>query len=192
VATTPYDIIAGPADVYWAAITSAFPGVDKPDTDATFSGPPWTKLGMTDGGVKAKHTQTVDLLTADQRTGPVKAIRSAEGLEITFNIQELTLANWAVALNNNAVSALTVPSRNVLKMYQGLDVHQFSLLVRGPSPYGSFFLQYQCPVVVQTDEPEASYMRDGKAVLAFKFIALEDPAAATPADRFGSIVAQSA
>ena len=190
-ATTPFQIIAGPGDVYVAAVGAAFPGVDKPDTDATFTGPPWTKLGQTDGGVKVKHTQTIELLDADQRTGPVKAIRSAEGLEVTFNIQELTLDKYAKALNNNTVSSAATPNRNTLKMYQGLDVTSFALLVRGPSPYGNFFLQYQVPVVVQTEEPEPSFMRDGKATMAFKLVAIEDPNAATSADRFGSIVAQT-
>jgi len=188
-ATTPYDIIAGPADVWLSAdLTASFPAVNA--AEGAFDSE-WVKLGMTDGGVKVKHTQSIDLIRADQRTGPVKAIRSEEGLEIAFNIEELTLEHWAYALNGNAITTASTPNRSTLKMYQGLDVTQFMVLVRGPSPYMNAFLQYNVPVVVQTDEPEAEYKRDGQAVLAFKFVALEDPNAATSADRFGSIIAQT-
>lgn len=185
----PYEIIAGPADVYVAAVGASFPGVDKADTDGSFS--TWTHLGFTDGGVKVKHTQTVDLHKVDQRTGPVKATRSEEGLEITFSLAEPTLENYAVALNDNDVSTDVTPSRKTLKLYRGLDVAQFAVLVRGPSPYMDAFCQYQVPVCVQTEEPEAEFIRDGKAVLATKFVALEDPNAATADDRFGSLVAQT-
>jgi hypothetical protein len=280
-ATTPFDIIAGPADLYVAATGASFPAVNLPDTDGSFAS--WTKLGMTSGGVKGKHTQTVDLVQADQRTGPVKAYRSAEGLEITTSLLEITLENFARALMDtvtavtqevqvltltsdpslaaftltwNGVSSASfvkgtnqtaaliqaslrtvtgdatltvtgttdagpftitntagftptfpfifVPGTNAptgtftrvvanksFKTYRGLDATGFMLLVRGPSPYGNFFLQYQVPIVVQTDEPEISFMRDGTGLLAIKLTALEDPSAATPADRFGSIVAQT-
>lgn len=232
-----------------------------------------------------KHTQTVDLLQADQRTGPVKAIRSAEGMEISFNMMELTLENWYSVLNRGTVTktgrvlvvtltgfdgtdsfkltyagvedgtaftrgstytlaqlqsqlrtdtgdsgllvsavsdagftvtfteailtgktgALSVtspsgctgavvetnPSERTIKPYQDKDVSAFVLLVRGPSPYMSAFLQYYVPMVVQTDEPEAAFVRDNKAVLAVKLAAIEDPNAATAADRFGNIIAQT-
>lgn len=188
-ATTPYDIIAGPADVWIGAVGATFQAVNA--TDGTRTSASWTNIGQTEGGVKVKHTQTVDLLKADQRTGPVKAIRSEEGLEIAFSIQELTLENYAYALNNATVTSTTNPNKKTMKIYQGLDVQQWALMIRGPSPYMSAYLQYNVPVVVQTDEPELDFLRDGKAVIVFKLVALEDPNAATAADRFGSLVAQT-
>ncbi len=188
-ATTPYTIIAGPADVWIHTIGGTFQSVDA--SDGTRTSASWVNIGQTDGGVKVKHTQTIELLKADQRTGPVKAIRSEEGMEITFNGQELTLANFSYFLNGNSVTTAATPNRSIIKPYQGLDVAQFMLMVRGPSPYMNANLQYNVPVVVQTEEPELEFVRDGKAVAAFKFVAIEDPNAATAADRFGSIIAQT-
>ncbi len=191
-ATTPYDIIAGPADVWIGAVGATFQAVNA--SDATRVSASWLNLGFTEGGVMVKHTQTVDLLNVDQRTGAVKAIRSAEGLEITFNMSELTFANMAYLLTDASafgVVATGSPNKNTMKPYQGLDVKQWALMVRGPSPYMSAYLQYNVPIVVQTDEPELAFVRDNKAVMAVKFVALEDPAASTAADRFGSMVAQT-
>jgi len=106
--TTPFDIIAGPADVYVAAVGATVPGVDKADTDSSFSSNGWVKLGFTEGGVKAKHTQSVTMLTVDQRTGPVKAIRSAEGLEISVGLAQLTLERYRYALNSALVQYVDV------------------------------------------------------------------------------------
>lgn len=189
-ATTPYDIIAGPADV-WLHATAGTAETAVDASDSTRTGASWVNLGLTEGGVKVKHTQTVDLLKADQRTGPVKAIRSEEGLEITFQLQELTLATMAYGRNNASVTTSTSPNIDILKTYQGLDVHQFALMVRGPSPYMNANLQYYVPVCVMVEEPELEFVRDNKAVMAWKLVALEDPSASTSADRFGRLVAQT-
>ncbi len=186
-ATTPYEIVAGPADVYVAAVNTAFPDVDDAPNGS------WTLLVKTEGGVKVKHSQSIELLRADQSTGPLKAIRSEEMLEVATNLAELTLENFALLLNDVTVTtAAGPPAIKSINLWQGFDVAQFALLVRGPSPYGDFELQYEIPIVVQVDEPEAEFVRDNKAVLAAKWTALEDPDAATPAERFGRLVAQTA
>src|ERR1700757_3696259 len=98
-ATTPYDIIAGPATVYiHTTAGTAAPAVNA--SAGTITGAGWAALGLTEGGVKVKHTQSITQLMADQRSGPVKAIRAQEGLEISFALAELTLANFGLALNN--------------------------------------------------------------------------------------------
>lgn len=275
-ATTPFDIIAGPADVYVAAVGATVPGVDKADTDTSFSSNGWVKLGFTEGGVKVKHTQSVVQIMVDQRTGPVKAIRGQEGLEVSFAMAELTLENYRYGLNSalaqsvnvialanfdgtdsfkltydgtedgvaftrgttytqsqlqsqlrtdtgdsglvvsgvsdtgftvtftagvTPASAITVTSPSgctgstvgsrTLDTHVDLDAAEVALLVRGPSPYMSAFLQYAIPVAVQTDSPEADFTRDNKTILQCTFTALEDPNAASAATRFGTIVAQT-
>ncbi len=295
--TAPYEIIAGPADLWVAPVGETFPDVD----DAPAGG--WVALGDTEGGVKAKHSQSIELLRTDQSTGPVKAIRSEEMLEISTNLAHLTLENFAYLLNrvtvgtsygdsaatlttalaganndllftaqtageagndiriryvvaglgtalsvavvgnditvnvatdgggaatstaaqvdaalaasgptNALIAAANAPANDGtgvvvafdytnlasgadakdITLYQGMDATTFALLVRGPSPYGDFELQYEVPFVVQTDEPEAEFVRDNKAVLAAKFCAIEDPEAASADERFGRMVAQTA
>lgn len=189
--TSPFEIIAGPASVFIGDTTATFPLIDE--APAFEDG--WTSLGDTEGGVTARHTQSVELLRTDQSTGPKKAIRSEEGLEIEFALAELTLENYAKALDDVTISTTaasgTVAGSKSIKPFRGLDVKQYSLLVRGPSPYLDGNLQFEVPVVVQTEEPEVEFSRDDKAVLATMFVALEDPDAATEDDKFGTIRAQN-
>lgn len=281
--SAPFSIVAGPARLWVNAAETAEPAVDASDT--TLAGASWVDLGLTSGGVKGKHTQTVDLIKADQRTGPVKAIRSEEGLEITTTLLQSTLESFNQALNRQGVTAVgstqvitlsgfgatdsfkltyngvegattfvrqtnaaasdlqtalrtatgdtgllvtgttdagpytvvftagfdalglisvtsgngctgtvaeTNPDQKSLKIYKGLDASELALLVRGPSPYmDDAFLQYWVPVCVNTEEPEAEFVRDGAAMLAVKFVAIEDPNASTADDRFGHLIAQT-
>lgn len=187
-ATSPFEIIAGPADVYIAPVGETFPNVDDDPAGN------WLTLGETEGGVKVTHNQTVDMLYTDQNTGPRKAIRSAEGLTIEFDLAELTLETYATALNDATVTANSGDSGSgttrSMTVYQHVDVAEFALLVRGPSPYMDAFLDYRVPVVIQTGEPTLSFVKNDKAVFAVKWMALVDPNAATVADRFGQLVAQ--
>ena len=185
-ATSPFNIIAGPAEVFVAPVGTAFPAIN---TDPP--GGNWLSLGVTEGGISVAHRQTVDLLSVDQSTGPRKAIRSEEGLEVSFSLAALTLENYRRALNGATVTTGGSPETHSLKMYQGLDVSQYALLIRGPSPYMSAYMQYEVPVAVETGDAELTFMRNDKSVLTVQFTALEDPNAATTADRFGTLRARS-
>ena len=185
--SAPYQIIAGPADVYVAPVGTAFPAVNVTPSGA------WVALGQTEGGVTVRHSQDLTFITTDQHTENVKAIRTAEGLQVEFSLAELTLENYIHVLNEVTVtSAAGPPATKTVKLFKGVDVAQKSLLVKGPSPYGNFYQQYQVPVVVADGEPEVQFVKDDKSVLACTWTALGDPNAATPADRFGSLVAQTA
>ena len=183
----PYQILVGPADIYIAPVGTAFPVVNVAPAGA------WVNVGKTEGGITARHTQSVELIRADQSTGPIKAVRSEEGLEFETNFAELTLENYARALNGATVtSAAGPPAIKTVKMYQGVTVNNFAFLARASSPYGNFNMQYQVPLVIQAEEPEVSFVKDDKSVLHVRYVAIEDPAAALPEDRFGSLVAQTA
>src|ERR1039458_8676659 len=105
-ATYPFQIIAGPADAFWAPVGTSFPALNVASSTTV---PPanWTALGHTQGGVSAKHSQTVEQIGADQNTGPIKAVRSAEGLDITFSLIDLTIESIALLLNQNTVTTVT-------------------------------------------------------------------------------------
>lgn len=188
--TQPFEIVAGPADVYIGGTTATEPLIDE----AVAFEDGWTYLGQTEGGVMVRHTQSVEQIYVDQTPAPQKAIRSEEGLEVEFALAELTLEHYAKALDDATVSttapAGTVAGYKTIQPFKGLDVEQFSLIVRGPSPYLAGNLQYYVPIVVQTEEPELAFTRDDKAVVACIFTALEDRDAAAGAE-FGSIKAQS-
>jgi hypothetical protein len=184
---SPYQIIAGPARVWAGATGTAFPAVNASPSGS------WTDLGMTEGGVTVSHTQSITMITTDQYTAGVKAIRPEEGLTVSFALAELTLEKFAFALNNaSVVSAAGPPATKEIPLYRGVDVSRHSLLVRGPSPYGNFNMQYQLPVVVQSEEPEVSFVKDDKSVLTVAFQVLIDLSAAQDSDRFGKLIAQTA
>lgn len=190
----PFQILAGPADVYVAPAAQAFPLL----TAAPAAG--WVYVGRTEGGVTVRHPQTVNQITADQHTGPIKAIRTEEGLEVEFSMVDLTLENYSRALNgaldgsdvvDTAAGAGTIGTREIT-LHSGVHVTLASLLVRGRSPYGNFPAQYEVPVTYQGESPEVSHVKDDKSVLACVWTALEDLSAATDDERFGRLIAQDA
>lgn len=189
VATAPFQIIAGPAFVFVAPTGTSFPVVNAGSAESI---PAWTFLGRTSGGVAVKHSQTLNLISTDQNTGPVKAIRHAEGLDIEFSLIDLSLERFAEALNNATVTAEAgPPAIKKMNIHMGRNVAQFAMVVRGDSPYGAFNLQYQVPIVVQTQQPQIDFKEEAPAMFHCTWSALENTAAATEAERFGQIVAQT-
>lgn len=182
----PFQILAGPAEVYAAVLGSTFPGVDE---DAAA---PWVSLGETEGGVTVRHTQNIELLTTDQHISAVKALRSEEGLEVEFALAELTLEHYKIAMG--AVSTITEgtsPSTKILGLTRGVEPELTALLVRGRSPYGDFQAQYEIPIALQTEEPEVEHVKDDKSVLACLFTAMADLDATDPDELFGRLIAQT-
>ncbi len=181
--TAPYSIIAGPASVFFAPVATPFPALDA---DPTAGG--WTYVGQTEGGVKVKHSQTINKLMTDQVTVPVKRIRSEEGLEITANMAELTLENYAIALNDSTVTDLG--TEKTIALYRGgSSVASHALLCRGVdlSPYGNFNLQYEVPNVYADGDPEVDFTKATMTVLALTWQAIANDLSfgADPEDVFG-------
>lgn len=183
----PFTVLVGPADVYFAATATAFPAVNAAPSGS------WTYIGKTEGGVTVRHTQTVNALSADQYTGPIKAVRAEEGLEVEFSVVDLTLENYSLVMNNIGVtSAGGPPAIKTVNLHKGVNVDLRAILIRGRSPYGNFPAQYQIPVAYQSESPEVSFVKDDKSVLACVWTAMEDLSAGTDAQRFGSLIAQTA
>lgn len=182
----PYQILAGPADVYTAPVATAFPAVNAAP------GGSWTLVGRTEGGVTVAHNQSIVQLTADQHTGPVKALRESEGQEVNFSFVDLTLENYSLAMNSITVTAAAgPPAIKTINLHRGVQVDLRAILVRGRSPYFNGPAQYQIPVTFQNGSPSVAFVKNDKSVLAASFVALEDLTAGTDAQRFGQLVAQT-
>lgn len=176
----PYSVLAGPADVYLAANGATFPAVTEVPPAET-----WTAIGKTEGGVTVRHTQTVNQITADQYTGPIKAIRTEEGLEVSFSIVDQTLENYALVMDGVTVTlAAKVKS---IPLHKEVSVDLRALLIRGRSAYGNYPAQYKVPVCYQSESPEVSFVKDDKSVLACVWTALEDLTAGSDSERFGKL-----
>jgi hypothetical protein len=182
----PFQILVGPGDVYVAATGTAFPKVSEAPSGS------WTYLGQTDGGISVKHDQTITPLTTDQRTGNVKAVRTAESLDISFSLAELTLENYSLAMNSLTVTAEAgPPAIKKINLHKGVAVDLRAILIRGRSPYGNLPAQYQIPVLYQSESPEVSFSETDKSLLATVWTVLEDLSQASDALRFGQLVAQT-
>jgi hypothetical protein len=184
--TQPYEIVAGPLDVYYAPTNTAFPTVSTSGTNVAG----WTRIGYTEGGIKVAHPQTVVELRADQVTGPVKAVRSEEGLEITFDIASLSLENYALALNQALSGPTGGGGDSSVPLYRGgFQVETFAFLAKSDnlSPYGDKALQFEVPVCFQADAPEVTFTKDNKAMLAVSLHALVDPGRSSDTESFGRV-----
>ncbi len=196
--TAPFEIVAAPYTVYFAATGTSFPEVD----DTAVTG--FTKIGTagdrnySEDGVVVVHEQTIELFRMLGGTGPRKAVRTEEGLMVRFTLHDLTPEEYNAGLNNNAettvAAASGTPGHKDIKLYQDIDVVLMALLVRGNvSTEGAGWLtQYQIPVCFQSASPEVTFAKGAPAGLALEFTALEDPDAATPNARFGKLVTQHA
>jgi hypothetical protein len=194
----PFEIIAAPFDVWWAPVDESFP--DLADAPAGN----WTKIGTSgardynEEGVTINHEQTVEMFRGLGSTGPRKAFRTEEALSIAFQLHDLTLAQYALALNSNTVGTTAAGSGtagvSTLGLYRGTEVQLIALLVRGAvSPAGAgWSMQYEVPVCFQNGSPAPVYQKDQPAGLALEFMALEDPDASTEDERFGRLVVQTA
>lgn len=193
---TPFEIIAAPVTVYQAAIGEAFPLID-----AAVAGN-WATIGtsgdrnITEDGVTVAHPDEVESFYSIGGTGPQKVFRVREGFRVSFTLADISLEQYRHILNDNSVTD-TAASSGVagireVDIYRGVGVSQVALLIRGVfSAYGDTWnTQFQIPNCFQTGSPEPVFVKGVPAALAFEFTAIEDPLAATSADRFGKLVVQ--
>jgi hypothetical protein len=192
----PYEIIAAPFTVWYAPVGTAFPDVEFTP------GAPWAKVGSsgdlnyTDDGVTISHSQEMELFRALGDAGSRKAFRISEDLLIKLMLADLTLEQYAHALNSNSITTVPAMSNAGYKkigLSRGFSVATVALLVRGPSPYGAdWTMQFEVPRAAQTGNPEVVMRKGEPAALALEWTALVDPDAASEDERFGRILAQHA
>jgi len=194
----PYEIVAAPFTLWLAPVGTAFPAID-----ATPSGD-WKKVGtsgdrsVNEDGVTVAHSQTVNAVRSAGSTGPRKAFRPEEDQVVSLTLLDISLEQYAIALNNNAVTTTAAgvgtAGHKALKLYRGVQVATHALLARGvASAYGDgWTAQYEIPVCFQSGDPELVYTKGEPAGLALEFTTLEDNDAVTPDMRFGRLLMQHA
>lgn len=194
--SSPFEIIAAPFTLWWGPVGEAFP--DLADTPAGN----WTQVGTSgdqnynEEGVTVSHEQTLEYFRMLGGTGPRKVTRTEEMLLVRATVHDMSLEQYRLSLNNNTVATTAAGSgtagQKALNMYRGLDVQLMALLARGDvSPEGDGWkMQYQIPVCCQAGNPEPVFAKGAPAGLALEFAALEDPNAASEAERFGKLLVQ--
>lgn len=191
----PYEIIGAPFTLWVAPTGTAFPAINAaPAGD-------WTKIGTngdrnySEDGVTVAHSQSLDYARPAGATGPVKAFRTEEDLRISLTLWDITLEQYAYAMNGNTVTTTAAgvgtAGKKKLGIYRGSQVREFALLLRGISAYDpDFNAQYEVPRAVDAGSPEVQFTKGVPAGLAIEFMAMEDLDAATEAERFGRLIQQ--
>lgn len=194
----PFQIIAAPFEIYLAPVGESFPDVDEaPSGNWVLVGTSGTQ-DMAEDGVVVVHDQNIEKVRSYGGTGPRKAFRTTEDLMVRFTLMDISIAEYVKALNFNTVTSVAAgsgtPGYDHANLYRGLDVEVRALLVKGAvSPLGAgWSMQYEVPYVFENGSPEPAYVKGQAAGLAFEFSALEDPDAASVAERFGRLVQQDA
>ena len=189
----PFEIIAAPFEAYIAAVGTTFPDVDTAPVGTSGD------LNYTEEGVTVEQPQDLSFFTPLGSTMPVKATRTTEGLKIRFTLADLSLEQYKLALNGNAVTAAAAavgtPGTKTIGLTRGQSVTQYALLLRGPSPYmAAGAAQYEVPVCVQSGNPQPVFRKgaDQPADLALEFTALRDPNASSSDEEAGRLVCQTA
>lgn len=191
----PFEIITAPYTLYVAPVGTAFPLINAAPSGS------WKKVGTSgnknydESGVSVSHPQAFGQARPVGSTGPRKAWRTEEDLIVSIVLWDMTLEQYALALNDNDVTTTAAGVGTAgfksIQLYRGSEVESMALLVRGDvSPYGaSFKSQFEVPVCYQSGSPEPVFSKNGPAGLTLEFTALEDTDAAAGAE-FGRLVIQ--
>lgn len=195
--TSPFEIIAAPYTLYFAATGTTFPDVDTaPSGD-------WTKVGTYgdlnygEEGVTVEHSQDIVEFMALGDAGTRKVFRTKESQKVKIKLFDITLEQYKLALNRNTVTTVAAgsgtPGYKKIGLSRGFQVDTMALLVRGEvSPYGDiWFMQYEIPIAAQTGNPTIIYKKGEPAGLDLEWTTLVDPSASA-AERFGRLVVQHA
>ena len=192
--SVPLPVVAAPFEVWIGPVGESFPNIeDAPAGNWVLIGTDGSR-SITEEGVKVQHNQVNETFRSLGSTGIIKAFRTEEDLIISFIIADFTLENYKHALNENTVTDTPVGGNagfRDIDLYLGLDVAQRALLVRGlnASPYlADTDVQWQVPIVYESGSKELVSQKGTPLLLALEYIAIEDPNASTPEDRFGKLI----
>lgn len=195
---SPFELIASSdVEVLIAPISTVAPDVDEAPAVAWKKVGTYGNLNIHPDGVTVEQGQSIEKFRALGDVGVRKVGRVADDLMFTLTIWDLTLEQYSLALNGNAVTTQAagpgVPGKKTIGLSRGSSVATMALLLRMPSPYmDDGYLQFIVPRACQIGNPKPKFNPKEPAGLELQFQALVDPAAATPDKRYGYIEAQTA
>ena len=192
----PFEIIAAPYEVWLAPVGTAFPVINVAPAGT------WTRLGtngsrnISEDGVTITHEDEIEEFRMLGATGPIKAVRTSEGLSASFVLHDLTLEQYLHILNMNTMTTVPagtgVAGHRHVNLYKGPTVATRAALIRGAGPYGANWnLQYELRRCYLRGEGEVVYQKGEPAGLEIGLVALVD-AGAPAGQEFGILRAQHA
>jgi hypothetical protein len=173
------EVIAAPFNAWVAAPGTAFPTLATEES-AFASG--WTKLGTSgdknysEAGVTVTHTQTQGQFVSAGGITPRKKWRTDEGMQVAFDLVDLSPKQYALIMDNATVTTVTGASgEQSFQLKRGITVHVYALLLRGVSTLNEAkHGQYEISTCVQMANPAPKFaLKGGPAMLALQFDVLE-------------------
>lgn len=187
------EIIGAPLTVWLAPVGTAFPTIGAAPAVA------WIRLGTNgdrnydNSGVEVIHGKVYEKVRTAGASGPVKAFLTEEDLMFRLTMLDVTIEQYAYALNNNAVTTVApgagTPGHRSIGLSEDVGrTAEFALLARGLSPYDpALSMQFEVPRCYQSGAPNPVFRKGTPAGLQLTFEALENTLAATPQQRFGTL-----
>lgn len=174
----PYEIVMAPMTAWVSLVGTAFPTVDA----APAAG--WFKLGTSGNlnydaaGVTVTQNQTLVPYTPAGGTVPRKVVRSDEGFEVGFTLDDLTPEQYAKVFDDAAIIVTAqssgVAGNKAFELRRGTQVKTFALLARGLSSVDdSLNAQFEVAACYQAGNPAPVFSKGAAAGLAIMYTAIE-------------------
>lgn len=194
----PYEIIAAPYTAFLAPAGTKAPKLTEKESEFAM---PWVKVGTSgdlnysEGGVTVTHAQTIQGFTGAGGTVQRKVWRTDEALEAAFELADLSPAQYALVLDDQAittVAGVTGSAEHIgeetFSLYRGIQVYAYALVLRGPSPVEeSLPAQYYMPACYQSANPAPKFsLKGGPAMLSLQFMQLLQEAGVYPEYKVGT------
>lgn len=189
------EIISGPLTLSLAPVGTAFPAINAAP------GSPWVTLGSNGArnyaspGVTVIHNATFNKVRSAGATGPIAAFADEEDLMFRVTLLDATLEQYRYAIEQNTLTTVAastgVPGTRTMGLSKGMGrAAELALIAQGPSPYlDGAIARYQVPRVFQSGNAELVYNKGVPVGISLEFTALENNAASSEAERFGTLVA---
>lgn len=174
----PDEIVASPLTLFLAPIGTAFPAIaDEPaDFDAA-----WLILGTEgdlnydDSGVSVSHSETVSDFTPAGSTMPVKRFRTAEQVEFSLNLVDISPAAYALVMNDAPVTSSGTDDS--FSLFRGDQVNSFAVLARGMSAINNeLAMQYEISKAFVSVNGNVVYKKGDPAMLPVTVLAVRHSA----------------
>ena len=174
----PYEVVCAPYAAWIAPLGTPFPDLlSTPNTT-------WSPLGTSgslnysDNGVTVTHGQTMGTFIPAGGTTVRKAWRTQETFTLAFEIADLSPAQYSQVLDGAVLTTSTATTALAgdqhMEVMRGVQVKQFGLLVKGISPVNeAYAAQYEVGSCYQSANPAPRYSKQGPALLAVQFDAME-------------------
>ncbi len=180
------EVFSGGAQVYYAAVATAFANLaDDPGAGS------WTLLGtvgnkgLSEDGITLRHNQEIvtDPFRFLGSTGPRKAARTREDVELEFVLADLASVAYARALNGasqtvtDTAAGVGAAGNKNFDMQRGLVVDESAYIVKadpGSTELAAGAIQWDIPIAVQVASPEVVMVKGAPGGLRFTLRLLED------------------